>query len=128
LVVATQSAMTVSRVGLYSSGGAVIAGSWYLLRDPRARMLLILAAGACGATAAYIIVPRLEQFTEGRLGARFQVVSPTRRDVLVRQDVEVFLAHPLGGVGPGGGDVSHARGAVAHRDATRLQAAHGWLG
>lgn len=128
LLFATQSAMTFSRGGLYSAGGAVIAGSWYLLRDPRARMLLILAAGACGATAAYIIVPRLEQFTEGRLGARFQVVSPTRRDVLVRQDVEVFLAHPLGGVGPGGGDVYHARGALAHTEPTRLLAEHGLLG
>src|SRR3989475_9311704 len=45
LLFATQSAMTFSRGGLYSAGGAVIAGSWYLLRDPRARMLLILAAG-----------------------------------------------------------------------------------
>ena len=56
------------------------------------------------------------------------MVSPTRRDVLVRQDVEVFLAHPLGGVGPGGGDVYHARGALAHTEPTRLLAEHGLLG
>ena len=128
LLFATQSAMTFSRGGLYSAGGAVIAGSLYLLRDRRARMPFILAAGACGVTAAYVIVPRLEQVTQGKLGARFEVVSPTGRDVLVRQDLEAFLAHPVGGLGPGGGYVSRARRGLAHTEPTRLLAEHGLLG
>jgi O-antigen ligase/polysaccharide polymerase Wzy-like membrane protein len=134
LVFATQSAMTFSRGGLYSAGVAIIAGAWYLLREPRARVALLLAAGALSAMAVFVILPRLERFTGGTLGSRFEDVNTTGRDEMAREDLRVFLAHPVGGLGPGGGYISYARRAPnarrepAHTELTRLPAEHGLLG
>jgi hypothetical protein len=128
LAFATQSAMTFSRGGLYSAGAAIIAGAWYLQREPRARIQLLLAAGALSVTAAFVILPRLERFTEGKLVRRFESVNTTGRDELIREDLRAFLAHPVGGLGPGGGYESHARRYIAHTELTRLPAEHGLLG
>jgi O-antigen ligase/polysaccharide polymerase Wzy-like membrane protein len=128
LAFATQSAMTFSRGGLYSAGAAIIAGAWYLQREPRARIRLLLAAGALSVMAVFVILPRLERLTGGKLGSRFESINTTGRDELAREDLRAFLAHPVGGLGPGGGYVSHARRDVAHTELTRLPAEHGLLG
>jgi hypothetical protein len=128
LAFATQSAMTFSRGGLYSAGAAIIAGAWYLQREPRARVRLLLAAGAFSVTAAFVILPRLERFTEGKLVSRFESVSTTGREELAREDLRAFLAHPVSGLGPGGGYVSGGRRMIAHTEFTRLLSEHGLLG
>jgi hypothetical protein len=128
LLVATQSGMTFSRGGLYAAAGAVIASSWYLLRDSRARVPLVLTAAVFTATAAFVVLPRLERFTQGKLVARFQQVAPSGRDKLALEDLDAFVAHPIGGLGPGGGFVSAARWDSAHTEFTRLLAEHGVLG
>jgi hypothetical protein len=128
LVFATQSAMTFSRGGLYSASAAVIAGAWYLQREPRARIALLLAAGALSVAVVFVILPRLERFTGGKLVSRFESVNMTGREDLVRQDIKAFLAHPVGGLGPGGGYSSGARRYISHTEFTRLLAEHGVLG
>jgi O-antigen ligase/polysaccharide polymerase Wzy-like membrane protein len=128
LVFATQSAMTFSRGGLYSAGAAVIAGAWYLLREPRARIALLSAAAALSVTTAFVILPPLERLTGGKVVSRFESVNTTGRAELVSEDLRAFLAHPVGGLGPGGGRLSGARRGGAHTEFTRLLAEHGLLG
>ena len=128
LVLATQSAMTFSRGGLYGVAGALIAGSWYLLRDRRARLPLGLTAIAFGAMVTLVILPQLDRLTHGMLVARFEMVSTTGRDKFARLDLDAFLTHPVSGLGPGGGAVSEARPGAAHTELTRLLAEHGLLG
>jgi hypothetical protein len=128
LALATQSMMTFSRGGLYSAGTAIVAGAWYLQREPRARISLLLGAGALGAFAAFVILPRLERFTGGKVVSRFESLNTTGRDILVREDVSIFLANPIGGLGPGGPYVSEARRGPAHTELTRLPSEHGLLG
>jgi hypothetical protein len=128
LALAMQSAMTFSRGGLYSAGVAIIAGAWYLLRERRAGVALLLAAGGLSVMAAFVILPRLERFTGGKVISRFESVNMTGRDELAGQDLRAFLTHPVGGLGPGGGYVSGARRDISHTEFTRLLAEHGLLG
>jgi len=128
LAFAIQSAMTFSRGGLYGAAGALIAGSWYLLRDPRRRRLLLSTASVFSVIAAFVILPQLDRFTQGTLVARFEAVNTSQRDEIAREDLKAFLAHPVGGLGPGGRFVSGERWEAAHTELTRLLAEHGLLG
>ena len=128
LAFAVQSALTFSRGGLYAAGGAIAVGSWYLLRRRRTRAQLLMGASVFSVTVALVILPALDRFTQGTLVARFEMTDTSGRDELVREDLRAFLAHPVTGLGPGGGYVSHARREAAHTEFARLLGEHGLLG
>jgi O-antigen ligase len=67
--------------------------------------------------------------TGGTLVTRFRDLDDTHRSEIMRDDLRIFLAHPLTGVGPG--EARHnrtGRPRMAHTEFTRLLAEHGALG
>ncbi|HVG35705.1 MAG TPA: O-antigen ligase family protein [Pyrinomonadaceae bacterium] len=131
LFFSVQSAMTFSRGGLYNAGGACLLAALYLARDVRARLRLLMIVALTVALGYYLIVPGLDAFTGGTLLERFQDTSLTGRDLLIRADLQIWMEHPLLGVGPGVSAIMHEaffREAAAHTEYTRLLAEHGALG
>jgi O-antigen ligase len=131
LFFSVQSAMTFSRGGLYNALGACLLAAFYLARDARARLRLLIIVALIAALSYYLIVPALDAFTGGTLLERFQDTSLTGRDLLIRADLQIWLEHPFIGVGPGVSALLHEaffREAAAHTEYTRLVAEHGALG
>jgi len=126
-----QSAMTFSRGGLYTAGGAAALGVLYLSRDARARVKMILLAALLFVIVTFVVLPRLDTFTGGALSARFENTSSTGRNSIAGADLQIWLANPFFGVGPGESKVEHAlyyRKIATHTEYTRLLAEHGLFG
>jgi len=121
-----QSALTFSRGGLYSAGGAAVLALLFLMRDRRSRVKVILVAAILFVTINFIVLPRLDSFTGGALSTRFQKTDPTGRDRIAYTELDVWKANPILGVGPGQGKIW--TGAAAHTEFTRILAEHGTLG
>lgn len=131
LVLATQSAMTFSRGGLYNAVGGIVVGFLFLARDMRSMVKIVLIASLLIGTATLYVIPRLDDFTDGALTRRFESTDPTNRDHIVDADLQIWKEHPLLGVGPGQGPNYRKAifyGAVAHTEFSRLFAEHGFLG
>lgn len=129
ILTAVQSALTFSRGGLDTALGAAVLGSLYLLRDARTRTRLVGFALVLAVAVYSFLWPRLDAFTEGKISVRFRDLSPTGRDVLLRDDLRIWLEHPITGVGPGGVPAHRAVSeASAHTEFSRLLAEHGVLG
>lgn len=129
LVLAMQSAMTFSRGGLYSAGGAILAASWYLLRDRtlRRRLLMLVIGGTI--LTSYFILPRLDSLTNGELLTRFSDTNPSHRGQIMLADLRIWSDHPVLGVGPGEAKADrHTVTAMSHTEYTRLLSEHGLLG
>lgn len=126
-VLAAQSALTLSRGGLYTALGAAALGAVCLARSGRARASLVGVAVAV-AVIGSAVLPRLNAFSGDALAARFEDRDPTGRDALAGQDVDVWLRHIVLGVGPGGSAAYHTRSIATHTEYTRLLAEHGLLG
>ena len=100
-------------------------------KDPRSRVRLVLVTVLVIITGYYLVLPRLDEFTEGALSARFQNTSLTGRDDLFWDEVRIWKENPLFGVGPG--LVSDARDpalyiTMNHTEFSRLFAEHGVFG
>ncbi|MFN2386439.1 MAG: O-antigen ligase family protein [Thermoanaerobaculia bacterium] len=132
LILATQSALTFSRGGLYMAAGSAAVVVVFLLRSPRYRLGGLLVLAVCFFAAKYLIVPRLDELTGGAVVARFQDTGVTNRDEIARSDIEIFTRYPVLGVGPGMARAHRARttgiGVSAHTEFTRLLAEHGVFG
>jgi len=132
LFLASQSALTFSRGGLWIAAISGFVAFLYLIRDKRTRFRVLSVAGLLFIVTQYVLLPRLDAFTGGALSARFRNLSPTNRDLLIRADLAIFEEHPFLGVGPG--MATYHRGAVvgvtgsAHTELTRLLAEHGLFG
>jgi len=127
----SQSVFTFSRSGLYNTVGALLAGSFFLFREPRQRIALILGGALSLALFVWVIFPALDDFTDGRLGLRYQDTRTTGRDVLIRADWQAFIENPVFGVGPGESRFYHGRFGIctsSHTKYTRLLSEHGSLG
>ena len=129
--VLVQSALTFSRGGLYTFIGSSLLGFVYLAGDARKRVRLVVACVALYGLAEYVVIPRLDQFTDGTLTQRFEDTRLSGRDSLVESEIEIWLENPLFGVGPGQAmyhrDVSVVD-AAAHTEFSRLLAEHGLFG
>ncbi|MGC8731605.1 MAG: O-antigen ligase family protein [Halothiobacillaceae bacterium] len=129
---ATQTLLTFSRSGAAMAMGAAFVAGVFLLRNRRARLALAGFGLVCYLLVAYVLVPGLNRFTGGAFTARYTDPSLTRRDVIARSDLELFVRNPLVGVGPGMAAEARASmigfRAAAHTEITRLLAEHGVLG
>jgi O-antigen ligase len=131
-VLVVQSAMTFSRGGLYGAAGAAALGVLFLVRDSRSAFRLLVVAAAVVLAGSFIVLPRLNTFTGGALGARFENTHSTGRTEIMKTDLALWRDNPVFGVGPGAG--KHTReeygfkAAAAHTEQTRLLAEHGLLG
>lgn len=125
-----QSAMTFSRTGLYLALGATLAGSLLLLRNPRARIGLVIGSTALALVAYYQIVPRLDRFTDGMLLTRFNEVSTTNRADILMDELAIWEDHTFFGVGAGMARFYRPgfEEAASHTEFSRLLAEHGLLG
>ena len=130
---AIHSAMTFSRSGLYFAGIgtalAVLCTCGNLVR-----LLRITSVCVAVLAATYLLIlPRLDASTNGALLKRFADTDSTGRDQLLAADLQVWLNHPLLGVGPGQSRHAHFKlghgGALAtHSEYARLLAEHGLFG
>jgi hypothetical protein len=123
-----QSALTLSRGGLYAFGGATMAAGFFLVRRPGMRMPLLLTVAAAGLIGFNVVLPRLDDFTGGALGNRFRDTGLTGRDELIEEDLRMWRDNPVLGVGVGMSKYGHRRGLAAHTEFSRLVAEHGTLG
>jgi hypothetical protein len=131
LLMAVQSAMTFSRGGLYNALGALAVGTPFLLRDSGSRVKILLIATLLFLIGNYIILPRVNNFTGGKLVERFQETDTAGRLDIIQLDLEIMLENPVLGVGPGMAKEERAqmnRSVSAHTEFTRLLSEHGSLG
>jgi hypothetical protein len=103
-----------------------------MARDKRARTALV-AGGLCIAvTMAYLILPRLDAFTEGNLSARFMDTGKSGRGDVLEMQVEIWKIRPILGVGPGLSKLYQQRwfktSFAAHTEFSRMVSEHGIFG
>lgn len=125
-----QSALTFGRGGAYNFGAGAIAliSVRVATGGDRLRVLGRVVVLVFAGIAAFVW---LNSFTDGALERRFDDRSTSHRDEIARSDLQVFLDHPLVGVGPGRASEyrdAEIGGRTTHTEYTRLIAEHGVLG
>jgi hypothetical protein len=130
LFLAAQSALTFSRGGLYNAGGAIVAGSAFLLRSPMRNRLLGLSS-ILAILIVFLVLPRLDRLTGGALTTRFHDTGLTKRDSIIRADFEAWKQNPILGAGPGMGSryrVAFSGYSASHTEFSRMVSEHGLFG
>lgn len=129
---AIQSALTLSRGGLYGAVIGILAGSLFLIGSGKTRGKFIFALLLMGAVYQFIAVPYLNKFSGGAVSDRFQKTKMTGREELMEIDMQLWKDNPLFGVGAGQSVYFHTLGEHAkiasHTEFTRLLAEHGSFG
>ncbi len=131
LFLSVQAALTFSRGGLYNVAGAIALASIFLLKDSRTRIQFLLAVILICSLSYFVILPRLDSFTNGAFSARFEDFEATGREEIVQMDLEIWLDNIILGVGPGIAKEVRAelgRDASAHTEFSRLLSEHGLFG
>jgi len=128
-----QSALTFSRGGLYMACGGALLATLFLIKDRKTRMRLFIITVLLAVAVNFVVLPRLDEFTGGKLAKRLQDTSLTGRDSIAIGDLRVFADHPLFGVGPGQTQYFRDQGAGyskahAHSEFSRLLSEHGVFG
>jgi O-antigen ligase len=131
ILVATQTALTFSRGGLALAFASAFVMALYLFRQRRARITLLVVGTLLFAVGRYVVIPRLDAFTEGKFSQRYVNTKTSNRALLAGYDIDIFVENPVLGVGPGvasgmRGELGHF--GAAHTEFTRMLAEHGILG
>ena len=126
------SALTFSRGGLYNAAVMLVLMFAHYLRSPRVRIAALAALLVFGLVGGYVVFPRLNAFTGGKLEERFANLDLTLRGQIARADLTLWSANPWLGVGPGLSATDRIDilgvGDAAHTEYTRLLAEHGTAG
>lgn len=124
-----ESALTFSRGGLYSFASAFIPAAFLFWWDRSSRKWVTVLTGVLVAVALMVVVPRLDKFTGGEFSTRFADTNPGHRSEIIREDLRLWAAHPILGLGPGGARFQR-RGfsTIAHTEYSRLLSEHGVFG
>lgn len=129
---AIQSVLTFSRGGMYSALGAILVVVFFRFRRPGSGVGKLLPTIGLGIVFVFLIFPYLNDFTGGNLQTRFEEVDTTRRLDIVDSDMQIFMEHPLVGIGVGQATGYRARyldyTAPSHTEFSRIIAEHGSLG
>ena len=131
VVMLAQSALTFSRSGIYLTGASALMAVMFVLRQPRARAVILTSAVFLFVSGNYFLIPWLDNFTGGKIAERFRDTGLTGRDRIMKADLNIWKENPLLGVGPGMATEQRKRfykSAAAHTELTRLLAEHGVLG
>lgn len=126
LALAGQSALTLSRGGLYNALGAATLASLFIIKDRRMRVRFLLVSVIVFVVGYYVLLPRLDSLTGGALSTRFQSTAMTGRDRIAMTEFQLWAENPILGVGPG--QVKTYAGDVSHTEFTRILAEHGTVG
>ena len=132
ITLVTLSVLTFSRAGLWNTAGAVAVAVLIILRRRSQGINVVAVALIIGLISYYVVLPFLTNLTGGALRARFSDFDTTDRDVLVKVDYQVFLDHPVFGVGVGQSLLYHVPvfgyPKNTHTEYGRLLAEHGSFG
>jgi hypothetical protein len=130
LVFSYQSAMTFSRGGIYGMVISLGVAAMVMVGNPRQAVRIFAGLVAVALLAEFVIVPRLEEQTEGAIFTRFSDTKVSGRDEIAEGELNTFLANPLLGVGPGGAAMFRKEGrhVAAHTEYSRMLAEHGMGG
>lgn len=131
LVFLLQATLTFSRSGVYMAILSSLATLLFSLKNKRLRNACILGGVTLYLVGTYVIFPRLDEFTGGMLSERFLQTSATGREEIMHADFDVWMEHPLFGVGPGMASSYRSKyfhAASAHSEITRMLAEHGLFG
>jgi O-antigen ligase len=133
LIFLMQSAMTFSRGGLYTAAFAATLAAVVMTvgrgKQQRGRSRGIIVLVLVTIALIGVVLPRLNQFTQGALTARLKETTTSGRDELVREDLQVWAEHPILGGGPDA-TVRYRtlREGTSHTEYSRLLAEHGLFG
>lgn len=127
-----QSALTLSRGGIYLFGLGALAALFFIFRERRLRFAILLLVLVFSLTI-YFFLPRLDQFTAGGLTNRFTDTSTTGRMRFMLEEIQAWLTAPIFGVGPGMAAYFRQLHGVpfdvaSHNEFSRLLAEHGAFG
>lgn len=126
-----QATLTFSRGGLGIAAAATFVALFYFIRDRRSRIALFAVGTVLGGLGYYVVYPKLQEFTNGKLTERYTNTNSSNRITFAKYDLEIYRDHPAFGVGPGMAtelrDELGTRG-IAHTEFTRMLAEHGTLG
>ncbi len=129
---AVQTLLTFSRSGVAMVLGAMVGMGLLLLKRREMRVAVVASAVGLWAFSDLVLVPVLDDVTEGAFVARYTSPDVSNRDVIAKSDLQIFRENLLAGVGPGMGTElreSFMRVKVAaHTEFTRVLAEHGLLG
>lgn len=132
LVLATLSALTFSRGGIYNLAASLLVLGVFSLRNARLRNTLVPLLVIGYFVVNYLIYPQVDEFTGGMLTARFADTNTTGRYEIMQSNLKLWQQNPLLGVGPGmavyKGELVHGYLPGAHTEYSRLLAEHGALG
>jgi O-antigen ligase len=123
-----EAALTFSRGGVLNFVVAAVISLPFLIRGTGRARSGVLAV-MLSLVLLYVFLPRLNHFTGGFLSTRYSSSDVTGRDVIAKNELEVWRSHFLTGVGPG-----RSRSFVvgnleaAHTEYTRVLAEHGLFG
>lgn len=131
-----QSLLTFSRGGIYNAGICIIFGVLQLFLSRKARIGILLGSILLCALTYYIVIPKMNDFTNGQFGIRYSDLDTTNRKEIALGELDVWFSHLIFGVGPGVStyEVTYnlygytGNFAGAHTEYTRLLAEHGIFG
>jgi hypothetical protein len=127
-----QSALTLSRGGFYAFAGAAAPALFFLMADAKSRLRVIVFTATLTVLAAFVVFPFLNDYTGGAISRRFEERGMTGRERLMNIDIEVWLDHPVFGVGVGRSQFFHptmgGNLVMTHNEFTRTLAEHGAFG
>lgn len=125
------SALTFSRGGFYTTVAAILVFSFFMFRDHKSRVRLLFLIPIIVVIFNFLILPRVNAFTEGTLLTRFSNTSTTGRIEIMQADLIAFKENWFTGTGLGGSKIYHEltfRYSSAHTEFSRALAEHGIWG
>jgi O-antigen ligase len=134
MVLATQSILTFARGGILLALAGISGAVFVLMRNNRrARITVAVVVLFAIVLGRFVIQPRLETFTNGKLSERYLNASSSGRDLYIASELDLFREHPAFGVGPGMGytireQQRDVHAGASHTEYTRMIAEHGVLG
>lgn len=127
-----QSIMTFSRGGMYNAVGGILAAGFFQMNNFVVSIRRIFPILVVGGIFLIIVFPYLNNFTGGKLVERFEDSNTTQRSEIIEADYQVFLEHPVLGVGVGNAPEARAvfsdRARLSHTEFTRILSEHGAFG
>ncbi len=127
-----QCALTFSRGGFWNMLAASAIAAIILARKHKFIKPILFGCLAIFLAAAFLIIPKLDEFTQGNFSKRFESLHTTGRKEIAEADLNIFIENPLFGVGPGRSVHYHylelGSAKRAHTEYSRLLAEHGLFG
>lgn len=127
-----QSMLTFSRGGVYNAAICIFFALIHIIRNKRARLRFFILALGLLLFFLYVVLPRLDDFTNGLFAQRFTDTGLTNRGDIALGELMVWRDFPIFGAGPGISKYEAFRYtrilAAAHTEYTRMLSEHGAFG